>query len=116
MSPGECFGRLYGMAMGTRKKRERQEDLWMVSSEVVGTPAHAFYDRLNQILDQHHFDRNVEQLCRRYYKGRLGRPVSRRVSIFVCCCWGTSKGLIRNVELPGGWPTPCPCASSSLTP
>jgi transposase len=62
------------MAMGTRKKRERQEDLWVVSSEVVGTPAHAFYARLNQILGQHHFDRNVEQLCRRYYKGRLGRP------------------------------------------
>ena len=62
------------MAMGTRKKRERQEDLWVVRSEVVGTPAHAFYDRLNQILDQHHFDGNVEQLCRRYYKGRLGRP------------------------------------------
>ena len=62
------------MAMGTRKKRERQEDFWVVSSEVVGTPAHAFYDRLNQILEQHHFDHNVEQLCRRYYKGRLGRP------------------------------------------
>src|SRR5882762_7712755 len=62
------------MALGPRKKRERQEDLWMVSSEVVGTPAHAFYDRLNQILGQHHFDSNVEQLCRRYYKGRLGRP------------------------------------------
>src|SRR5271166_1240502 len=62
------------MAMGTRKKRERQEDLWVASSEIVGTPAHAFYDRLNQILDQHHFDRNVEHLCRRYYKGPLGRP------------------------------------------
>jgi transposase len=62
------------MAMGTRKKRERQEDLWVVSSKIVGTPAHAFYDRLNQILDQHHFDRNVEHLCRRYFKGRLGRP------------------------------------------
>src|SRR5947208_3702276 len=62
------------MAMGTRGKRERQEDRWVVTSEVVGTPAHAFYDRLNQILDQHHFDRNVEQLCRRYYKGRFGRP------------------------------------------
>jgi len=62
------------MAMGTRKKRERQEDLWVVRSEVVGTPAHAFYDRLNQILDQHHFDRTLERLCRRYYKGRLGRP------------------------------------------
>lgn len=62
------------MAMGTREKRERQEDLWVVTSEVVGTPAHAFYDRLNQILDEHHFDHNVEQLCRRYYKGRRGRP------------------------------------------
>ena len=62
------------MAMGTRKQRERQEDLWVVSSEVVGTPAHAFYDRLNQVLYQHHFDRNVEQLCKRYYKGRKGRP------------------------------------------
>jgi transposase len=62
------------MAMGTRQKRERQEDLWVVCSEVVGTPAHAFYDRLNEVLDQHHFDRNVEHLCRRYYKGRLGRP------------------------------------------
>jgi len=63
--------------MGTRKKRELQEDLWVVSSEVVGTPAHAFYNRLNQILDQHHFDRNVEQLCRRYYKGRQGTPQYR---------------------------------------
>jgi transposase len=62
------------MAMGTRQKRERQEELWVVSSEVVSSPAHVFYDRLNQILDQHHFDRNVERLCQRYYKGRMGRP------------------------------------------
>ena len=60
--------------MGTRKKRERQEELWLVSREVVSAPAHAFYERLNQILDQHHFDRSVEHLCRRYYKGPLGRP------------------------------------------
>jgi len=62
------------MAMGTRKKRERPEDLWVVNSEIAGAPAHAFYDWLNQILDRRHFDRNVEHLCRRYYKGRLGRP------------------------------------------
>src|SRR6266852_3271191 len=62
------------MAMGTRRKRERPEDLWIVSSQVVGTPAHVFYDRLNQIFDQHHLDRTREQLCRRYYKGRRGRP------------------------------------------
>ena len=62
------------MAMGTRKRRERQEDLWVVVSEVASAPAHAFYDQLNQLLDQHHFDRNVEHLCRRYYTGRIGRP------------------------------------------
>src|SRR5450631_864454 len=62
------------MAMGTRKKRQRQEDFWVVSSEIVGTPAHAFYDRLNQVLEQHHLDRRMEQRCRRYYKGGKGRP------------------------------------------
>ena len=62
------------MAMGTRKKRERQEDLWVASSEVVSAPAHAFYERLNQVLGQHKFDHHVEHLCGRYYKGRLGRP------------------------------------------
>jgi transposase len=62
------------MAMGTRKKRERQEELWVVSSEVVSAPGHAFYERLNQVLQEHKFDHSVEQLCERYYKGRLGRP------------------------------------------
>src|SRR6202034_736952 len=32
------------------------------------------YERLNQVLQEHKFDHNVERLCRRYYKGRLGRP------------------------------------------
>jgi transposase len=62
------------MAMGTRKKRERQEELWVVTSEVVNAPAHAFYDRLNQLFELHHFDRSVEHLCRRYYRDTLGRP------------------------------------------
>lgn len=59
--------------MGTRSKRQQQE-FWIASSDMVQTPANAFYDRLNQILDQHRFDRHVERLCRRYYKGPLGRP------------------------------------------
>jgi transposase len=62
------------MAMGTRRKRERQQDLWIAASEVVQTPANAFYDRLNQILDGHRFDVHVERLCRRFYKGPYGRP------------------------------------------
>ena len=30
--------------MGTRRKRERQQDLWIATSDVVETPANAFYD------------------------------------------------------------------------
>jgi len=62
------------MAMGTRKRRERQQQLWVASRDIVRTPANAFYDRLNEILDKRHFDRRVEHLCRRFYKGALGRP------------------------------------------
>jgi len=63
------------MAMGTRRKRERQQDLWIATSDVVETPGNAFYDRLNQILDAHKFDGKVEQLCRKFYKNSpYGRP------------------------------------------
>lgn len=62
------------MAMRTRKRRERQQTLWVASTDIVQTPANAFYDRLNEILDQRHFDRRVEHLCRRFYQGALGRP------------------------------------------
>jgi transposase len=63
------------MAMGTRRKRERQQDLWIAASDVVDIPANAFYDRLNQILDEHKFDAKVEQLCQKFYKkSAYGRP------------------------------------------
>jgi transposase len=62
------------MAMGTRKKRERQESLWVAKDEIVRTPGNAFYDELNRLLAEHGFDRKVEHLCRRYYQGSLGRP------------------------------------------
>jgi transposase len=60
--------------MGTRKKREREGDLFILASDLVGGPGNAFYDRLNGILDAHGFDRNVEGLCAKYYKGPLGHP------------------------------------------
>ena len=63
------------MAMGTRRKRERQRDLWIATSDVIETPANAFYDRLNQILDAHKFDVKVERLCQKFYaKSPYGRP------------------------------------------
>src|SRR6201998_2774853 len=63
------------MAMGTRKQRERQQDLWIATSDVVQTPGNAFYDRLNQILNEHQFDQKVEAVCRKFYKkSPYGRP------------------------------------------
>jgi hypothetical protein len=62
------------MAMGTRKKRQRQHELWITASDVVQTPTNAFYDQLNGILEKRRFDRAIEHLCRRYYKGPYGRP------------------------------------------
>jgi transposase len=62
------------MAMGTRK-RDRQQDLWIATKDLVNTPANAFYDRLNQILDEHKFDTKVERLCAKFYKkSPYGRP------------------------------------------
>jgi transposase len=62
------------MAMGRRKK-ERQQEFWIASQDVVKSPGNALYDRLNSILDQHKFDQKVEVLCRKFYKkSQYGRP------------------------------------------
>jgi transposase len=61
------------MAMGTRKKRERQEALWY-GGELPAAPGHPFYSRLNEVLDQAGFDRFCEDSCASFYHARLGRP------------------------------------------
>ena len=35
------------MAMGTRKSRQRQEQLWVTHTELATAPGHPFYKRLN---------------------------------------------------------------------
>jgi transposase len=63
------------MAMGTRRKRARQQDLWIATSDVVAPTGNAFYEGLNRILDEHRFDEKTERLCRKFYKNsRYGRP------------------------------------------
>ena len=61
------------MAMGRRKK-ESQEVLWVEAGELVRSPGHPFYERLNGILDQAGFDEFVEGLCQKFYAERVGRP------------------------------------------
>jgi len=60
--------------MGTKRQRERQSELWIATADIMQAPGHAFYDRLNELLREYRFDDRVEHLCRRYYRGRMGRP------------------------------------------
>jgi transposase len=61
------------MAMGKRK-RQRQQALWVEAQRLAKGPSHPFYSRLNEILAEEGFDGFVEAACRRFYSERIGRP------------------------------------------
>ncbi len=61
------------MAMGTRKGRERQEEIWY-RSELAEAPGHPFYGRLEAKLKEAGFDKFCEEECKRYYADGVGRP------------------------------------------
>src|SRR5712691_5997459 len=62
------------MAMGTRKRRQRQEQLWVTHTELATAPGHPFYKRLSQLLDGEKFDEFCEQECAQFYADNNGRP------------------------------------------
>src|ERR1022692_2754714 len=62
------------MAMGTRRQREKQEDLWIAHTELASSPGHPFYQRLNELLEAEGFDEFVESRCAKFYAARYGRP------------------------------------------
>jgi transposase len=62
------------MAMGRRKKRVRQEGLWIPTAVLPVGASHPFYQRLNQILDEKKFDEYVETICEQFYADEVGRP------------------------------------------
>ena len=62
------------MAMGRRKPR--QESLF-ISTDALATPAgHPFYQKLNELLAEHEFDRWIETRCVSFYNQQVdcGRP------------------------------------------
>jgi transposase len=61
------------MAMGTRRRRQRQEELWY-RRDLAEAPGHPFYRRLNEVLDHAGFDEFCEAQCHKFYHERLGRP------------------------------------------
>ena len=59
------------MAMG--RQEGDQPSMWVATQTLAGSPGHAFYEKLNQVLEQSGFDRYVEELCAPHY-AEQGRP------------------------------------------
>lgn len=81
------------MGMGRKKDREKQQDLWVASSEIAATPGHVFYERLNTVLDAEKFDQRIESICRKYYKSRSGRPSITPGTYFRMLLLGYFEGI-----------------------
>ena len=43
-----------------RREAQRQQDLWISTSEIARSPGHVFYQRLSELLNEANFDRLVE--------------------------------------------------------
>jgi len=81
------------MGMGRKKDREKQQDLWVALSEIVTTPGHVFYERLNTVLNAEKFDQRIEVICRKYYKSSAGRPSITPGTYFRMLLLGYFEGL-----------------------
>lgn len=61
------------MAMG-RRKTERQQELWVATTDIAQAPGHPFYRKLNGLLAERGFDPFVEGQCQKFYHEEIGRP------------------------------------------
>ena len=62
------------MGMGTRRRRQRQEQMWIAHQELAKGPAHPFYQRVNEWLEEKKFDEFAEKECAQFYAEKMGRP------------------------------------------
>src|SRR5271155_178339 len=81
------------MAMSKRSGGEKQEDIWILHTELAVAPGHPFYKGLNELLEGAGFDELVEGLCARFYHARLGRPSLRPGIYFRALLIGYFEGI-----------------------
>src|ERR1700740_1050573 len=62
------------MGMGTRRRRQRQQQIWIAQQEIAKGPANPFYARGNELLEEKKFDEFAERECAKFYAGNMGRP------------------------------------------
>jgi len=56
------------------KRKAKQAELCVSTSEIPKAASHPFYAKVNEVLEERKLDRRLEHLCRRFYKPVLGRP------------------------------------------
>lgn len=62
------------MGMGTRRRRQRQQQMWIAQQEIAKGPAHPFYAGVNELLEEKKFDEFAERECAKFYADNIGRP------------------------------------------
>src|SRR6516162_3329687 len=97
------------MAMGTRKQREKQEDIWIAHTELASAPAHPFYQRLNELLEGEGFDEFVESRCAKFYAAKNGRPSLTPGIYFRSLLVAISKASTASEGSLGVWQTRWGC-------
>jgi len=78
------------MAMG--RQEADQSSMWVATQTLARSPGHAFYEKLNEVLEQSGFDRFVEELCAPHY-AEDGRPSIRPGVYFRMLFIGYFEGL-----------------------
>ena len=61
------------MALGNRKDQS-QHTMWISTQDLAKSAGHPFYQKLNEILREHGFDKHAESMCARFYAEKMGRP------------------------------------------
>lgn len=110
------------MAWGRRKK-ERQQEMWVETAALPRSDGHVFYCKLNRLLAAAGFDEFVESLCEEHGHNTMGRP-GIPPGRFFGCCWsailkasaasGASRGVVPTAFRCVSFST-CRCAKRRLT-
>ena len=81
------------MAMGKKRKRDRQASMWVATADLPTSAGHPFYARLNRVLDDAGFDPFVEAQCAQFYADGIGRPSLAPGRYFRLLLLGYFEGL-----------------------
>ena len=81
------------MAMGKRRKRDRQASMWVAAADLPTSAGHPFYARLNRVLDDAGFDTFVEAQCAQFCADGIGRPSLAPGRYFRLLLLGYFEGL-----------------------